>query len=118
DATAIVLCDFARPDGAPLAVSPRGALRAVVERARRMGLEPLAGVELELYLLRETPASVAAKRPSQLVPVAAEPRAYGVAAASREEPFLAGLRDRLTEMGLGVEACHPEAGPGQMEVTL
>src|ERR671934_435068 len=67
DDTALVLCDFVAPDGDAIPVSPRAVLRSVVQRARSMGLEPILGVELEFYLLRETPRSVLAKRPSQLV---------------------------------------------------
>ena len=44
-------------------------LRSVVERARSMGCEPIAGIELEFYLLRATPQTALRKRPSQLVPV-------------------------------------------------
>ena len=36
-------------------MSPRAVLRSVSERARSMGVEPNVGVELEFYVLRETP---------------------------------------------------------------
>jgi glutamine synthetase len=118
DATALVLCDFVDVDGGAIPVSPRAVLRAVVERARAMGLEPVAGIELELYLLRETPASVLAKRPSQLVAVEERPSVYGVVAASRSEPFARAVRETLHRYGLAVEACNPESGPGQLEINL
>src|ERR1700750_1211910 len=50
--TAIVLGDFHDPGGAPNPLCPRGVLRAVVARARRMGFDPVIGVELEFYVLR------------------------------------------------------------------
>jgi glutamine synthetase len=83
-----------------------------------MGVEPIVGVELEFYLLRETPRSVLAKRPSQLVAVDERPSVYGVVAASRQEPFVEGVRETLRRYGLAVEACNPEAGPGQFEINL
>jgi glutamine synthetase len=43
---------------------------------------------------------------------------YGVVAASRSEPFAGAVRDTLREYGLAVEACNPEAGPGQFEINL
>jgi glutamine synthetase len=116
--TALLLCDFADDGGSAIPLSPRAILRSVVERARSMGFEPIVGVELELYLLRETPQSVLAKRPSQLVAVEARPSVYGVVAASRQEPFAGRVRETLSRYGLAVEACHPEEGPGQLEINL
>ena len=113
DRTALLLCDFV-----DVPLSPRAVLRAVVERARAMGVEPVAGVELEFYLLRETPRSLLEKRPSQLVAVDEGPSVYGVVAASRHEPFTSAVREMLLGHGLAVEACNPESGPGQFEINL
>jgi glutamine synthetase len=118
DRTALLLCDFVDHDGGAIPLSPRAILRSVVERARAMGLEPILGVELEFYVLRETPRSVLGKRPSQLVAVEERPSVYGVVAASRNEPFARSVRETLLRHGLAVEACSPEAGPGQFEINL
>jgi glutamine synthetase len=118
DHTALVLCDFAGADGSAIPLSPRSVLRSVVERARSMGTEPIVGVELEFYVLRETPQSALAKRPSQLAAVDERPSVYGVVAASRHEAFAGTVRETLREYGLAVEACNPEAGPGQFEINV
>jgi glutamine synthetase len=118
DHTALLLCDFVDHDGGAIPLSPRAVLRSVVERARSMGFEPVVGIELELYLLRETPRSILAKRPSQLVAAQERPSVYGVVAASRNEPFTGAVRATLLDYGLAVEACNPEAGPGQLEINL
>jgi glutamine synthetase len=118
DRTALLLCDFVDRDGGAVPVSPRAVLRSVVARAQSMGIEPVVGVELEFYLLRETPRSVADKRPAQLVAVDERPSVYGVVAASRSEPFAGAVRDTLREYGLAVEACNLESGPGQFEINL
>jgi glutamine synthetase len=118
DRTALVLCDFVDRDGGAVPLSPRAVLRSVVERARAMGLEPILGVELEFYVLRETPRSVLDKRPSQLVAADERPSVYGVVAGSRHEPFAGEVRETLLGYGLAVEACNPEAGPGQFEINL
>jgi glutamine synthetase len=118
DRTALLLCDFVGRDGRAIPLSPRAVLRSVVERARSMGVEPIVGIELEFYALRETPRSVLAKRPSQLEAVEERPSVYGVVAASRHEDFAGAVRATLREYGLAVEACAPEAGPGQFEVTV
>jgi glutamine synthetase len=116
--TALLLCDFVSRDGGAIPLSPRAVLRSVVERARAMGVEPIVGVELEFYVLRETPQSVLAKRPSQLEAVDARPSVYGIVAASRHEHFAGAVRETLLRYGLAVEACNPEAGPGQFEINL
>lgn len=118
DRTALLLCDFVDHDGGAVPLSPRAVLRSVVERARAMGVEPIVGVELEFYLLRETPQSVLGKRPSQLVAVDERPSVYGIVASSRNEPFAGAVRETLLRYGLAVEACNPEAGPGQLEINL
>jgi len=118
DHTALLLCDFVHDDGSAISLSPRAVLRSVVERARSMGFEPIVGVELELYLLRETPESALAKRPSQLVAVEERPSVYGVVVGSRQETFAGTVRETLLRYGLAVEACNPEAGPGQLEINL
>src|SRR5215216_32444 len=118
DRTALLLCDFVDHDGGAIPLSPRAVLRSVVERARSMGVEPIVGVELEFYVLRETPQSVLGKRPSQLVAVDERPSVYGIVAASRNEPFAGAVRETLLRYGLAVEACNPEAGPGQFEINL
>jgi glutamine synthetase len=118
DRTALLLCDFVGRDGRAIPLSPRAVLRSVVERARSMGVEPIVGIELEFYALRETPRSVLAKRPSQLEAVEERPSVYGVVAASRHEDLAGAVRATLREYGLAVEACAPEAGPGQFEVNV
>ena len=118
DRTALLLCDFVDRDGRAIPLSPRAVLRSVVDRAAAMGVEPIVGIELEFYVLRETPQSVLAKRPSQLQAVEQRPSVYGVVAASRHEDFAGAVRATLREYGLAVEACAPEAGPGQFEINL
>ena len=118
DRTALLLCDFVDRDGRAIPLSPRAVLRSVVERAAAMGIEPIVGIELEFYALRETPQSVLTKRPSQLRAVEERPSVYGVVAASRHEDFAGAVRATLQEYGLAVEACAPEAGPGQFEITV
>ncbi len=116
--TALMLCDWQQQDRTPIPISPRGVLSAVVERARAMGLEPLCGIELEFYVLRETSASVLTRHPDQLVALNERPSTYGVAMGSRQEPVGRLIRENALAYGLPIEACNPETGPGQFEITL
>src|SRR5436309_13731669 len=68
EGTALVLCDVAWVDGAPVVASPRQVLRAQVERARAAGLEPMIGSELEFYLLKESYAEAHANPFRNLAP--------------------------------------------------
>jgi glutamine synthetase len=116
--TALMLCDWHGRDGAPIPIAPREVLRRVVERARGMGLEPRCALELEFYLLRESSGSLLARRPDDLVPLTERSSTYGVAMGSRQEPAGRRIRESMLAYGLPVEACNPETGPGQFEITL
>jgi glutamine synthetase len=117
--TALVLCDFHHPEGGgPIPISPRTVLRRVVERGREMGFEPMCGLELEFYVLRETAASVLARRPAELEALMERPSTYGVTMGSRQEPLARLIRESAQAYELPVEACNPETGPGQFEITL
>jgi glutamine synthetase len=109
--TALLLCDWHDQDGAPLPISPRQVLRRVVERARSMGLEPHCALELEFYVLREA-------SPGGLVPLTERPSTYGVVTGSGQEPVARLIREGALGFGLPLEACNPETGPGQFEITL
>src|SRR3989442_6826442 len=53
-ATAYVLCDVVRHDGAALAESPRQILIAQYDRAHALGYTPMMSSELEFYLYKES----------------------------------------------------------------
>ena len=118
EATALLLCDFHRQDGGAIPISPRTVLRRVIERSRELGLEPMCGIELEFYVLRETPVSVLTRRPAELEPLEERPSTYGVTMGSRQEPLSRLIRESALAYGLPIEACNPETGPGQFEITL
>jgi glutamine synthetase len=52
------------------------------------------------------------------MPLMERPSTYGVAMGSRQEPIGRLIRERALAFGLPVEACNPETGPGQFEITL
>lgn len=116
--TALVLCDWHRPDGAPVPISPREVLRRVIERARAMGFEPHCALELEFYLLRETSESLMRRHAAELVPLDPRPGTYGVVMGARQEPVGRTIREQMLAYGLPIEACNPETGPGQFEINL
>lgn len=117
--TALFVCDWELPEGrGAVPISPRGVLRGIVERARGMGLEPMSALELEFYLLREKAGTAHHKRPDELVPLQDVPSTYGVVMGSLQEDIGSVIRTSMLSYGLPVEACNPETGPGQFEITL
>jgi glutamine synthetase len=117
--TALFLCDWELPEGKGVVpISPRDVLRQVVARARDMGYESLSALELEFYLLREKAGTAHHKRADELVPLQEVPSTYGVVMGSLQEDIGSIIRTRMIDYGLPVEACNPETGPGQFEITL
>ena len=117
--TALVIADWHLPHHAgPVPLDPRAVLRRVVERARSMGFEPFSALELEFYLLRETPASVRHRHSADLIPLDEQPSTYGVVLGSRQEPIARVIRESMLAYGVPIEACNPETGPGQFEINL
>ncbi|WP_299562426.1 glutamine synthetase family protein [uncultured Mycolicibacterium sp.] len=119
DDTALLLCDWMLPDHAgPVPIAPRNVLRRVLARAEEMGYEPVSALELEFYLLREQPGTPHRKRAEELVPLQQVPSTYGVVLGSLQEDIGAVIRRNMLAYGLPIEACNPETGPGQFEITL
>lgn len=114
-----MICDWTLPHhGGPVPIDPRNVLRSVVDRAHAMGFAAYSALELEFYLLQETPDSILDRHPSELVRLQSRPSTYGVVLGSRQEPIARTIRDRMLEYGIPIEACHPETGPGQFEINL
>src|SRR6202045_4483271 len=52
--TALILCDVETMDGKAGPVPPRQVLRRQIDRARKLGVNPKTGSELEFYLFTDT----------------------------------------------------------------
>jgi glutamine synthetase len=118
EATALVLCDVAWHDGAPVAPSPRQVLRAQVERAAELGLTPMFGSELEFYLLKETYAEAHERHYRGLTPSVPYILDYHVLATTYDEPFIRQIRNGMQGAGIRVETSKGEAWPGQHEINF
>src|SRR5713101_6941884 len=115
EATALVLCDVAWHDGKPVRPSPRQVLRGQIERARKLGFEPMFGSELEFYLLKETFAEAYAKHYIDLTPSVPYILDYHILATTYDEPFIRAVRKGMKAAGIQVESSKGEAWPGQQE---
>jgi glutamine synthetase len=118
EATAMVQCDVEWHDGTPVAPSPRQVLKAQVEKARALGLEPMFGSELEFFLFRETYLEAHAKHYHDLTPSVPYILDYHILAASFDEPFLRTVRTAMKAAGMIVESSKGEAWAGQHEINF
>ncbi len=104
-----LICDIANPDGSPFEGCPRGTLKRVVERARRLGYRMLVGPEAEFFLFQTRNGQYTTETHDSagyfdLTPV-------DMGEDVRREIVLA-----LEAMGFEVEAAHHEVAPGQHEI--
>jgi glutamine synthetase len=118
EATVMVQCDVEWHDGTPVAPSPRQVLKAQVEKARALGLEPMFGSELEFFLFRETYLEAHAKHYHDLTPSVPYILDYHILAASFDEPFLRAVRTAMKAAGMIVESSKGEAWAGQHEINF
>jgi glutamine synthetase len=100
------------------AICPRGVLRRVVERARRMGYEVLAGLEYEYFVFDETPDSVRTKHYRDLKPMAPGFFGYSVIRNTVHSEFYLETLDLCEKMRFGLEGLHEETGPGVLEAAI
>ena len=128
----IVASERALPDGTPYfigefvgeadedahPVCPRAVLRRVLARAAAAGLTAKAGFEYELFVFRETPASVRAKGFRDLTPFTPGNFGYSVLRAAAHAEEFQGLLTYCEGFRMPLEGLHCETGPGVWEGAL
>ncbi len=102
-------------DAAPC---PRGVLRRVLDKARRMGFEAYAGFEFEYFVFDETPDSVRAKHYRDLKPMAPGFFGYSTIRNSVHSEYYLETLELCEKMRFQIEGLHEETGPGVLEAAL
>ncbi len=105
-------------DDAAKAPCPRGVLRRVLDKARKMGFEAYAGFEYEYFVFDETPDTVRAKRYRDLKPMAPGYFGYSVIRNSVHSDYYLETLDLCEKMRFPLEALHEETGPGVLEAAI
>ncbi len=118
EGTALVLGDVLWHDGSPVAPSPRQVLRGQMERAAALGVTPMAGSELEFYLLKETFIEAHEKGYTGLTPSVPYILDYHILATTYDEPLIRAIRNGMQAAGIKVETSKGEAWPGQHEINF
>jgi glutamine synthetase len=109
--TQVGLADLYRADGSLLPLCVRGRLREMVARWQSIGLDPLAGIEMEAYLLA---GPSVADGPLQ-VPAH---RVYGTGPGADPSGLLTEIALAAEASGLGVEGINSEFDAGQVEAAI
>jgi glutamine synthetase len=99
-------------------ICPRGLLRRVLDRARRMGYETYAGFEYEIFVFRETPDSVRDKHFRDLKPLAPDFFGYSVIRNCVWSEFYCALLETCERMDFPLEGLHEETGAGVIEAAI
>jgi len=114
---ALVMCDVLdHHSHQPVPHAPRSVLKAQVDRARAMGLDPMMATELEFFLFEESFARVFDEGHRSLTPMARHNVDYSIWGTSRDEPVMRDIRNKLWDAGIPIECSKGEAEAGQEEV--
>ncbi|MEO8560164.1 MAG: glutamine synthetase [Rhodospirillales bacterium] len=111
----LFLCEFAQRAEQ---ICPRGVLRKVIERGRKMGFDATAAVEYEFFLFDETPQSIRDKGYRNLKPITPDMFGYSVLRATVWAPFHEQLLKMSAAMDFPIEGYHTETGPGVVEAAI
>lgn len=109
------LCEF---DQKAEEICPRGTLRRVLARAKKLGFDVMAGFEYEFFVFAETPASVRAKGFKNLTPISPGFFGYSVLRNSVFAEWYRDVLDLGEKMDFGIEGLHTETGAGVLEAAL
>lgn len=116
---ATVLGDLVRLGGAgPVRPSPRGILKEQVTRARSLGLQVLAGTELEFIVFEDSYESAWERRYQGLTGANRYNVDYSVLGGARVEPLLREIRNEMFRSGAAVEGAKGECNLGQHEIVF
>ena len=99
-------------------ICPRTRLKALLERARSVGLEYKMGFEYEFFVFSENSHSVREKNYTGLKPLTPGNFGYSVLRATSQSELFGALMDYCLEMDFPLEAIHCETGPGVWEAAL
>jgi len=119
EGTAIVLADVVdHHHHEPVPHSPRGILKAQLERLEKLGLTANFASELEFYLFDEGYRSAWDKGYKNLQTAGYYIEDYNIFQTTKEEGVMRAVRKQLQASGIPVENSKGEWGPGQEEINV
>ena len=116
--TAAFLVDFVDDAGKPHPACPRGVLKTVLARARKMGFSATFAAEYEFFVFRESPASLAQKGYRGLDPVSPGMFGYSWVREGQNAELCHAMLDEMAAFDVAIEGLHTETGPGVYEAAI
>ncbi len=108
------IADLYNPDGTPSAESPRAVLKRVIARFAELGMKPIAGPELEFYILESSK-----RTPTKWERYGESPgNVYVSGLKGDPENVLLRILRYLGDYGIEVVAANHEFSSGQFEINL
>ncbi len=99
-------------------LDPRQVLARVLERAAKLGVQPLCSLEFEFFNFAETPQSWAAKKGVGPEPITPGMFGYSLLRANHAQEYFAALFSELGAFRVPIEGLHTETGPGVYEAAI
>jgi glutamine synthetase len=116
--TEAVLADLVDEHGAPLPESPRATLSRVTGGFESLGLSAVLGFEYECHVMHADDEILRRRDFSSLRPLGRVDNAYSLGRVAESTALLEEFVDRMDSVGVPIEACHSELGPGFFEYAI
>lgn len=114
-----VLGDFIESESkAPLGICPRNILKKVIDRAKKIGFNPLCGCEFEWFNFKETPNSLYDKQHVDPLPLTPGMFGYSLLRMSSNQEYFNNIMDMNEDFNIPIEGLHTETGPGVFEAAI
>ncbi len=116
--TEAVLSDLVDEGGEPLAESPRATLSRVVAGFEALGLSPVLGFEYECHVMHADDEVFRRRDFRSIRPLGRVDNAYSLSRLTESARLFEEFVDRMDSVGVPIESCHSELGPGLLEFAL
>jgi len=116
--TALVICDYLKPNGQPVAEAPRSVLKRQVDRLTDRGWTCNIASELEFYLLNATYPEAFAAGYRNLTPSSDYRIDYHILQPGRDEGLFRAIRNGMIQAEVPVESSKGEWSRGQHEINF
>ena len=112
------LGEFINSNGTPHPLCPRQTLKKVIQRAAKMGVNPMCGMEFEWFNFLENSHSWESKKGVGPTPLTPGMFGYSLLRMNQNREFFNAIQDEMLQFGVPIEGLHTETGPGVYEAAI
>ena len=110
--------EFINSDCTPHPLCPRQTLKKVIQRAAKMGVNPMCGMEFEWFNFLENSHSWESKKGVGPTPLTPGMFGYSLLRMNQNREFFNAIQDEMLQFGVPIEGLHTETGPGVYEAAI